>query len=59
MQEKEQDIILKHQRKRRNHKIRLALEAIILIVIAVTAILSYFKLTKNEYNTYTKKEKIS
>ena len=47
MQEKEQDIILKHQRKRRNRKIRLALEAIILIVIAVTTILSYFKLTKN------------
>ncbi len=59
MQEKEQDIILKHQRKRRNRKIRLALEAIILIVIAVTAILSYFKLTKNEYNTYTEKAKVS
>ena len=50
MNQKEKKIALEHQRKRRKHKIKLAVPGLILLVIGVTLILAYFKLNKNEYN---------
>lgn len=59
MQEQEKEIILKHQRKRRNHKIKLAIVAIIATVVGIITIMTYFSLSKNEYNTYTEKAKVN
>lgn len=59
MKDEEQSrVALYHQRKRRRHKIRLALESLIFIVIAIVLIVSYFDLSKDEYNTYTEKAKV-
>ena len=59
MRRKEQDIAVMHQRKRRKHKIKLGIAGTILIVLAAVLILTYFKLSKNEYNTYTEKAKVN
>lgn len=59
MQEQEKEIILKYQRKRRNHKIKLAIVAIIATVVGIITIMTYFSLSKNEYNTYTEKAKVN
>jgi len=59
MRRKEQDIALMHQRKRRKHKIKLGVSSAILIVMAAVLTLTYFKLSKNEYNTYTEKAKVN
>ena len=59
MRRKEQDIAVMHQKKRRKHKIKLGIAGTILIVLAAVLILTYFKLSKNEYNTYTEKAKVN
>ena len=56
---KEQDVAVMHQKKRRKHKIKLGVASAVLIIIAVTLILAYFKLSKNEYNTYTENAKVN
>lgn len=55
----EEKIILKHQRKRRNNKIKLGLSSFVLIVIAIVLIISYFIKGKNEYNNYTESAKVN
>lgn len=50
---------LKHQKKRRKHKIRLAVISIVSLIIAAIMILKYFRLTKNEYNGYMEKAKVN
>lgn len=59
MKRKEQDVAVMHQKKRRKHKIKLGVASAVLIIIAVTLILAYFKLSKNEYNTYTENAKVN
>ncbi len=49
---------LRHQKKRRKHKIKLALTSIGLFIIAGIILLTYFTLTKNEYNKYTENAKV-
>mgnify|MGYP000068536928 CR=1 FL=1 len=56
MRRKEQDVAVMHQKKRRKHKIKLGVASAVLIIIAVILILAYFKLSKNEYNTYIIRE---
>ena len=56
--EQEQKIILQHQKRRRKHKIKLAVESIVIIIISIITIVSYFCLSKNEYNRYTEKAKV-
>ena len=56
--EQEQKIILQHQNRRRKHKIKLAVESIVIIIISIITIVSYFYLSKNEYNKYTEKAKV-
>ena len=51
--------ILRHQRKRRNNKIKLGLSSIILIVLGALIILSYFKTNTNEYNKYTENANVN
>ncbi len=58
MNQKEKKIALEHQRKRRKHKIKLAVPGLILLVIGVTLILAYFTLNKNEYNWYKEKANV-
>ena len=55
----EQDIILQHKRKRKKHKIILAIESIVTIIIALIIIITYFTLTKNDYNKYSEKAKVN
>lgn len=55
----EQDIILQHKRKRKKHKIILAIESIMTIIIALIIIITYFALTKNDYNKYSEKAKVN
>ena len=56
--EQEQKIILQHQKRRRKHKIKLAIESIVIIIISIIIIVTYFCLSKNEYNRYTEKAKV-
>ena len=56
---KEQDVAVMHQKKRRKHKIKLGVASAVLIIIAVILILAYFKLSKNEYNTYTENARVN
>ena len=56
---KEQDVAVMHQEKRRKHKIKLGVASAVLIIIAVILILAYFKLSKNEYNTYTENARVN
>ena len=56
---KEQDVAVMHQKKRRKHKIKLGVASAVLITIAVILILAYFKLSKNEYNTYTENARVN
>ena len=56
---KEQDVGVMHQKKRRKHKIKLGVASAVLIIIAVILILAYFKLSKNEYNTYTENARVN
>lgn len=55
----EEKNILKHQRKRRNNKIKLGLSSFVLIVISIILIISYFINGKNEYNNYTESAKVN
>lgn len=59
MRRKEQDVAVMHQEKRRKHKIKLGVASAVLIIIAVILILAYFKLSKNEYNTYTENARVN
>ena len=59
MRRKEQDVAVMHQKKRRKHKIKLGVASAVLIIIAVILILAYFKLSKNEYNTYTENARVN
>ena len=59
MRRKEQDVAAMHQKKRRKHKIKLGVASAVLIIIAVMLILAYFKLSKNEYNTYTENARVN
>ena len=54
----EEKNILKHQKRRRNKKIRLGVSSVLLIIIAIILILIYLKLGKNEYNTYSEEAKV-
>lgn len=54
----EQDIIQQHIMKRKKHKIKLAVESFILILIAVILILVSFILTKNQYNKFEEKANV-
>lgn len=54
----EEKNILKHQRKRRNKKIRLGVSSVVFIIIAIILILIYLELGKNEYNTYSEEAKV-
>ena len=56
MDEKEK--ILNYQRKRRKHKIKLGMISAVILVLSVIFILSYFTLTKNEYNQYAESAKV-
>lgn len=58
MEENEKEKILMHQRKRRKHKIKLAVQSVILLIISAILIIMYFKLSKNEYNKYTENAKV-
>lgn len=58
MNKKEEKIALEHQRKRRKHKIKLAVPGLILLVIGVTLISAYFALNNNEYNWYKEKANV-
>ncbi len=48
-----------HQKKRRKHKIKLAITGLSLLVIAAIVISSYIILTRNEYNKYTENAKVN
>lgn len=54
----EEKNILKHQKKRRKKKIELAVSSIFLIIFAIILIVTYFKLGKNEYNSYSEESKV-
>ena len=51
--------ILRHQKKRRNNKIKLGLSSLLLIIVAVLLIISYFTTSRNEYNNYTENAKVN
>ena len=57
--ENNEKIAKEHQKRRRKHKIKLALISVILLVLAAGLIGSYFMLSKNEYNTYTENAKVN
>lgn len=59
MENKENNIAIQHQRKRRRHKIKLAISSMTLIILGVVLITTYFKLTKNEYNYYKEKANVN
>lgn len=54
----ENNIAIEHKRKRRQHKIKLAVTSVILLTIAVVLIITYVLLSRNEYNKYTEKAKV-
>ena len=54
----EEKNILKHQKRRRNKKIRLGVSSVVFIIIAIILILIYLELGKNEYNTYSEEAKV-
>lgn len=58
MKEKEHDIALYHQRKRRKHKIKLALISFFTLLIGLSFVYAYFKFSQDEYNRYTEKAKV-
>ena len=58
MENNEQEIILQHQKKRKKRKIKLAIESIVIMIVAIIMIAIYFILTKNEYNNYTEKANV-
>lgn len=58
MEQNEKEKILMHQRKRRKHKINLAVQSVILLIIGAILISMYISLTKNEYNNYTENAKV-
>ena len=53
MEEKEQEKILMHQRKRRRHKIKLGVISLLLLLLTAACIITYCILSQNEYNPYT------
>ncbi len=57
--ENNEKIAKEHQKRRREHKIKLAVISVILLVLAAGLIGSYFMLSKNEYNTYTENAKVN
>ena len=57
--ESNEKIAKEHQKRRREHKIKLAVISVILLVLAAGLIGSYFMLSKNEYNTYTENAKVN
>ena len=59
MEEKSKNNALIHQKKRRKHKIKLAVTSIILLVVAAVIISTYLILTQNEYNKYTENSAVS
>lgn len=59
MSESTQYIARKHQRKRRIHKIKLAVSSIILMLIGSILIATNFMLNKNEYNGYKEKANVN
>lgn len=46
-----------HQEKRRLKKIRLGITSLILLIIGVYSVVTYYRLNKNEYNKYTENAK--
>ena len=58
MKRKEQDVAVMHQKKRRKHKIKLAVISIVLMIIGSILISIYFMLNKNEYNVYKEKANV-
>ena len=58
MSESAQYIARKHQKKRRKHKIKLAVSSIVLLLIGCVLIATYFVFSKNEYNGYKEKTNV-
>ena len=58
MEENEQAKILMHQKRRRQHKIKLGVMSLLLLVLSGVLIITYFMLSKNEYNKYTEDAKV-
>lgn len=58
MDEIEKKNIMKHKQRRRNKKIKLGVQSIVLIMITIALLGTYFKLSKNEYNNYKEKAQI-
>ena len=52
------NIIKEHQRKRRRHKVRLAVSSVIMLLIALILIGTYSVVSQNEYNQYTEQAKV-
>ena len=52
------NIIKEHQRKRRRHKVRLAVSSVIRLLIALILIGTYSVVSQNEYNQYTEQAKV-
>ena len=52
------NIIKEHQRKRRRHKVRLAVSSVIMLLIALILIGTYSVVSQNEYNQYTDQAKV-
>lgn len=52
------NIIKEHQRKRRRHKVRLAVSSVIMLLIALILIGTYSVVSQNEYNKYTEQAKV-
>ena len=59
MSESTQYIAKEHQKKRRKHKIKLAVSSIILMLIGSILIATNFMLNKNEYNGYKEKANVN
>ena len=54
----ENNIAIEHKRKRRQHKIKLAVTSVILLTISAALIITYVVLSRNEYNKYTERAKV-
>ena len=52
------NIIKEHQRKRRRHKVRLAVSSVIMLLLALILIGTYSVVSQNEYNQYTEQAKV-
>lgn len=52
------NIIKEHQRKRRRHKVKLAVSSVIMLLIALILIGTYSVVSQNEYNQYTEQAKV-